>query len=76
MANAEIPESVRAALAAFRQAEQQRQAFIEEHDTGGEPSCGYADWDEKKADHFEHMAELGEHLADTVEDMLSGVNRA
>ncbi|SKV09250.1 Uncharacterised protein [Mycobacteroides abscessus subsp. abscessus] len=70
MTNVEILEALRAALAAFRQVEQQQQVFIEENDTDGEPRCGYAYWDEKRADHLERLAERGEHLADAVEDML------
>ncbi|WP_100460572.1 hypothetical protein [Mycobacteroides abscessus] len=37
---------------------------------GGEPLCGYSDWDELMYDHDERLAELGEHLAGAVEDFL------
>lgn len=37
---------------------------------GGEPLCGYSDWDELMYDHDERLAELGEHLAGAVEELL------
>lgn len=74
MTNPSVPESVRTALAAFNEQLEHKYEFIEANGTDGEPLCGYDDWDENIADHDERLAELGEHLADAVAEMIGAAN--
>lgn len=63
---------VREALAQFNvQLKYKRDDIAKYEDPeGGEPLCGYSDWDELMYDHDERLAELGEHLAGAVEELL------
>lgn len=76
MNNVTITESVGAALAAIKEELAHKHEFIEKNETGGDPLCGYDDWDEMHADFNERLAELGEHLADAMTEMIGGAGRA
>lgn len=46
--------------------------FIEENqdEDGGEPLCGYEDWDEYMTDINYDLAEMAEHLVEAVREYL------
>lgn len=64
--------AVRRALAIFQSAVERRESFRADNydDEVGEPSCGYAKWDESMFDFALDIAEAGEHLAEAVEEVL------
>lgn len=63
---------VREALARFNIELEHKDEYIAKNEDpdGGEPLCGYSDWDEAMYDFDECLAELGGHLADAVEEWL------
>lgn len=63
---------LREALAQFNVELEHKHEYIAKNEDpdGGEPECGYSDWDEAMYDFDERLAELGEHLAEAVEEWL------
>jgi len=62
------------ALKGFKEAQKERDSFVDEHSDsdGDEPDCGYPKWDEAMADFNVGLADAGEHLADAIETTLLG----
>lgn len=65
-------DSVRKALATFKTELNHKYEYMEKNEDpdGGEPLCGYSDWDESMYDYDEQLSDLGERLADAVEEWL------
>ncbi|UDL15354.1 hypothetical protein SEA_KUDEFRE_138 [Gordonia phage Kudefre] len=62
----------REALAAWDDADDRKRAFIaaNEAPNGGEPKCGWEEWDDSIANANEELASAGDVLADAVRNYL------